>query len=133
VEVADSPAGQVRALGEVREYRFAKARMVLARQAEGEKKADEALTQWRAAACLLAERRLLHDGNPTAYIATGDADPDRERELRRDEERLWRRLAELFQGRGEQRLAQLSEEQAEAVTNSHTRLEQIIENEYPQR
>ena len=133
VEVADSPSGQVRALGEIRDYRFARARMALARQAEAEGKMDEAFTQWRAAACLLAERRLLHDGNPAAYIAAGDADPTNERDLRAEEERLWQRLSELFRARGETRLAQLSEEQAAAVAASHGRLEEIIEKEYPQR
>lgn len=129
--VEESPVGQVRALGEVRDYRFARARMALARREEAAGRMDTALEHLRAAACLLAQRRLLHDGNPAAYIATGDGDPETERELRGEEERLWMRLRALYRTRGDSRLAELCGDQAVAVSASFDRLESILRESYP--
>jgi O-antigen ligase/tetratricopeptide (TPR) repeat protein len=121
-EVAASPVGQVHALGEVRDYRFARAHMALARVEPEPAATDHRL----AAAALLAERRSLHDANPVAYLGVGEWEPENERDLRTEEQRLWTRLAEDFQARGENRLASLAAEQADTVDRSRTRLEEII-------
>jgi O-antigen ligase len=125
-QVEESPVGQVRALAEVLDYRFARARMALARDAERTGDRDGALAQEKLAACLLGERRHLHDGNPTSYIALGGWDPDTERDLRTQEQHLWTQVAEGYRSRGNARLAGLSAAEAIEVDRSRDRLEQII-------
>ncbi len=126
VEVEDSPAGQVRALGEVREYRFARARVTLANVAEREGRADEAFEHRRRAACLLAERRRLHDDNPVSYMFGAPWSAQTERDLRSEEEFLWRQLAQEYGRRGDSRRAELSEEMATGMDEARRRLEKII-------
>lgn len=126
VAVEDSPAGQVRALGEVREYRFARARVILANTAEREGRPDEAFEHRRRAACLLAERRRLHDDNPVSYMFGAPWAAQTERDLRSEEEFLWKQLAREYRSRGDDRRAELSEEMAAGMEEARRRLEKII-------
>jgi tetratricopeptide (TPR) repeat protein len=124
-DLEDSPVGQVRALNEVLDYRFARARMALA-QAEPD---PEAASKHRTrAACLLARRRLLFERGPGGYRAVGDWDPRmpaNEEQLRYEERTLWQRLAQEYRERRENRLAELAERQAEESVGSLEHLERI--------
>jgi tetratricopeptide (TPR) repeat protein len=127
--VEDSDIGQVRALGEVLDYRFAKARIQLAIAAELRKDAKSAFEQRKKAACLLAQRRRFHDDNPVAYLAMGDWDAGVERELRGDEEALWKRLEKDYRQRKESRLAELCVAQSKAARESRPRIEEILKEQ----
>ncbi|HEU4754045.1 MAG TPA: O-antigen ligase family protein, partial [Armatimonadota bacterium] len=127
VAVEESPMGRVRALGEVRDYRFARAHEALAGEAVLKQRPAEAFEHRKAAACLLGERRRLFTANPVSYVSMGDWDPQTEHELRGEEERLWQQLAQEYRARGENRLAELSSEQAADVEKSREPLEKIIE------
>lgn len=123
LQVEESPVGQVRALGEVRDYRFARARIEVARSTT---EPGAALEHRRRAACSLAERRMLVDGNPATYVMLGEWEAGTERDLRRDEALLWGQLAGEYRREGDARRAQLCQEQVTAVNESLPRLEEII-------
>lgn len=124
-EVEASPVGQVRALGEVLDWRFARAHQTLA-NVLAKRDPEKAFTHRRGAACLLAQRRRLFLNNPTMYLALEDVDPDRERSLLADEERLWTDLAADFRQRGEARTGELALEQVAKVDTDRERLEQVL-------
>jgi tetratricopeptide (TPR) repeat protein len=126
-DVEDSPVGRIRALSEIRDYRYARARMALAQDAAARGNRKEADEQWQRAACLLAERRILFQAEPTGYRATGDFELTTERELRAQEAQLWTTLAEDFGRRGDKRLAGLAEEQAAHARESADRLQAIFD------
>jgi putative inorganic carbon (HCO3(-)) transporter len=125
VEVEASPVGQVRALSEVLEWRFARAHIALA-NVLAKREPEQAFEHRRAAACLLAQRRQLYLSNPVVYLAVEDADGDRERSLQADEERLWNELADAYRRRGEAHTADLALEMAGKVDADRERLEKII-------
>lgn len=125
VQVEASPVGQVRALSEVLEWRFARAHIALA-NVQAKREPAKTFEHRRAAACLLAQRRTLLLANPVSYLAMEDLDADRERSLQADEERLWNQLAEVYRGRGEARTADLALEMAGKVDADRERLEKII-------
>ena len=125
-EVEGTPVQQVRALPELRDWRYARARLALAREADATGNKEEAFNQRKTAACFLGQRHRLVDGGPDTYRSMGDWDPDLERELRTDEEQLWRWLAEAYHRRGEDRLAALCTEQVEVVNQSRATLEKIL-------
>lgn len=127
VQVEQSPVQRVRAIADFRDWRYPRARVVLAREAELAGRKEEALAQRKAAACFLAERRLLETASPYAYTGLGDWDWDRERELRGEEEQLWHTLSEEYRRRGENRLSGLCADQAAAVQQSRDSLEKLIE------
>jgi tetratricopeptide (TPR) repeat protein len=124
--VEASPAGQVRALGEVRDWRFAMAHMQVGAAARRAGQAEEAHERDRDAACRFAERRVLVDRNPTPFIALGEGDPETEAEFRRYEEALWSRLAQDYAGRGENDLGRLCREQAAAAAESRRTLRERL-------
>jgi tetratricopeptide (TPR) repeat protein len=126
VEIEESPIGQVRALGEVRDYRPARAHVQLAIAADTVRQRDEALSHRKAAACILAQRRRLFTNNPTSYIALGDWDARVEQDLRSEEAGLWRRLAQDYRARGENHLADLAQQQVAAVDGSREALQKVI-------
>jgi O-antigen ligase/tetratricopeptide (TPR) repeat protein len=126
LEVEKSPIVQVPALGEIRDYRFARARMALAAASEAKGDSQQAFEYRKAAACALAERRQLFDRNPAGYVAVGDFDPDTEAELRAEEQRLWQALAQDYRRQGRNHLADLSAEQGQAVEKSWQKLEKLL-------
>jgi tetratricopeptide (TPR) repeat protein len=126
VEIEESPIGQVRALGEVRDYRPARAHVQLAIAADVVRRPDEALAHRKAAACILAQRRRLFTNNPTSYVALGDWDARVEQDLRSEEGGLWRRLAQDYRTRGENHLADLAQQQVTAVDASREALQKVI-------
>lgn len=123
VELEESPVGQLRALNEVLDYRFARARMELARAATDP---EEAFQHRKKAACFLAERRELFQAMPAAYQSVGDFQLSTERELRTQEAELWEQVAEEFRRRGDNRLAELSVEQAERARTNLETVEKIF-------
>lgn len=125
VQVEASPVGQVRALSEIVEWRFARAHQALA-NVLAKRDPERAFEHRKAAACLLAQRRQLFLGNPSAYLATEDLDMDRERSLFADEERLWTELADDYRRCGEAHTADLALEQSQKVDADRERLEKII-------
>jgi O-antigen ligase/tetratricopeptide (TPR) repeat protein len=125
-ELEDSNIGQVRALAQVRDYRFARARMALAAEADGRQERAMAQEQRRRAACLLAERRRLHDVDPTAYFAVGDWEPELERTLRTEEEQLWKRLSENYGREGDRVRSTCCDDLTAELDRSRTRLEEIV-------
>ncbi|MGV3719505.1 MAG: tetratricopeptide repeat protein, partial [Actinomycetota bacterium] len=133
VEVEASPVGQVRALSEHIEWRFAKAHLALSSLSAPRDNPDAPFQHRRAAACLLAQRRLLFHGNPAAYLAVEELDADLERSLRADEEKLWQRLAVDFEERGDTRAAELAREQSGKVDETREQLEQIIKEVHENR
>jgi tetratricopeptide (TPR) repeat protein len=125
VKVEASPVGQVRALAEYLEWRFARAHMALASSLE--RIDPEAAFQHRkAAACLLAQRRLIFNGSPAVYLVYDSLDEDLERALRADEERLWKTLVGDYRRQGETHLADLAREQVEQVDTGRERMEQLF-------
>lgn len=133
VQVEASPVGQVRALNEHIEWRYAKAHLALSSLTPGRDNRDEPFQHRRAAACLLAQRRMLFHGNPVAYLAVEELDADLERSLRADEEKLWQRLATDFAARGDARAAELAREQSVKVDETREHLEQIIKEVHESR
>jgi tetratricopeptide (TPR) repeat protein len=130
--VEDSDVGKLRALNEVVNYRFARARMRLAQDAQSRGNADEAHAQRRRAACLLAERRTFFDAAPLMYRSDGDFNPGTERELRLQEAQLWSQLGEDFRARRDNRLAALAEEQAAKARESMEGLRALFEQFGPE-
>jgi tetratricopeptide (TPR) repeat protein len=126
VAVEESLVGQLPALAEVKEHRFARARAELARDAEARGEAETAFRHRRAAACLLAERRRLLLASPAAYRSVGDFNRQEERELRRLEAALWREVAPGFRARGEGALADLALTEALAAEDT-TALEALFD------
>ena len=125
VQVEASPVGQVRALSEIIEWRFARAHQALA-NVLARRNPDQASVHRRAAACLLARRRKLFLNNPVVYLATEEVDVDRERSLQADEEQLWTELAEDYRRRGEPHIADLALKQAQEVDADRERLQKVI-------
>ncbi|MFN3648433.1 MAG: O-antigen ligase family protein [Armatimonadota bacterium] len=125
VELEDTPVGRVRPLAEVVDYRFPLARLRVASTAPPE----EALTHYRRAACVLAQRRRLHDANPALYQSggAGEYDPELERRLRQEETRAWRQVAQRLRRQGDERVAALAEEQAGQVEATRERLEELLQ------
>lgn len=121
-----SPAGQVHALGEVRDYRFSRARLALARDSAAAGRAEEAWDHLKSGACLLAERRRMYDANPVPFVQLGERDRQAERDLRSQERQVWEQVAQEYRRRGENRLAELSAEQASAADRSLERLEELF-------
>ena len=126
VAVEASPVGRVRALGAIREFRFARAHAALALSEEAAGRPAEAFGHRKSAACLLADRRVWFDLDPTIYIALGDFREDTERDLRNEEQSLWDRLAKDYSSRRENRLAELCREQSAAIEKSRERLEALV-------
>ena len=125
VQVEASPVGQIRALSEVLEWRFARAHQALA-NVLAKRDPEAAFKHRRAAACLLAQRRRLFLNNPTIYLAMDELDADRERALQAEEERLWTALADDYRRRGEARTAELALEQVQKVDADREPLEKTI-------
>jgi hypothetical protein len=124
--VEDSPIAQVNALGEFQDFRFARARMQLARADDRSGNRAGAMTQRLRAACLLAERRVHFTNRPESYAAFHDWSRDTERELRTDEENLWRQLSKDYRASGDAHRADLAAQQAQLVDASRDDLERII-------
>lgn len=99
-EVEDSEAGQVRALSEIRDFRFARARLMLAADAERRGNPSEAAELRRAAACLLGFRRRLAEISPAAYLAVGEYYLSTERELYDQELQVWKQLRQIYAAEG---------------------------------
>lgn len=124
--IEDSPAGQLRALNELRDYRFGRARLALAQEAAANGQREEALRQLFKAACFLAERRIFFQGYPAVYRVTGDWDLTTERELRQQEAQAWTSLAADWRRKGDRRRADLATEQATNATASLDKLDEIF-------
>ncbi len=99
-EMEDSEAGQVRALSEIRDFRFARARLALAADAERRGNPSEAAELRRAAACLLGFRRRLAEVSPAAYLAVGEYYLSTERELYDQELQVWKQLRQGYAAEG---------------------------------
>ncbi len=125
-ELEDSPVGRVRALAEVRDYRFARARMELARIEEGARQPDAAFAHRSRAACLLSARRRLYEGNPAAYEFTGETNPRLEQDLRQEERTLWEGISREYRRRGDAEKAVLASKEVEAVDASWGRLQEAM-------
>lgn len=124
VELERGELGQIRPLGEYRDFRFALAHARLARASEDE---GEALKHRRSAACLLSERRQLLFASPWSYAALpGEWDPTRERNLLREEAELWEAVAEGLDAAGENRLAALAREQSKAALEATMRVGDLM-------
>jgi O-antigen ligase len=126
VEVEESPVGQLPALAEVKDHRFARARAILAQDLRRRGSVDEAFRHQRAAACLLSERRALFVASPAAYQSVGEFSRQNELDLRRLEAGLWRELAPEFRRRGEPRLADLAEAEAHRAESDTEALDRIF-------
>lgn len=125
--VDESPVGQVRALPELREYRYARARAALAADADRRGQAEFAFEHRRRAACLLGERRQLHDNNPLSYLLDRSWSYQTESELRSEEEALWARLAKDYRAKGDEHRASLCEEMIGRIPKSREKLREIRE------
>ncbi len=121
-EIEVSPVVRVRALTEMRDYRLARARLELARFADQAGRPEEALMHRKRAACTLAARRRLFDGATVNYIVTGDYQPGLENQLRAEEQRLWRFLAQTYRQRGERRMATFCDDEYDSVEKSWEKL-----------
>lgn len=125
VQTADTPVAQVRALGEVLDFRYARARQEVARAEEGVGHAEPAYRQRWMAACFLAQRRRLFDGNPGAYFAVGERDRDNENRLRQEEIALWKWLSTEFMHRHDTARASESLKEVDAVRRSWEELQKL--------
>lgn len=124
VEIHSGEPGQVRALGEFRDYRIPMARMALAAGANE----AERLEQLRRGACELAERRRLLLTSPWTYMALpGEWDPTRERDLIRAEVRAWMDAAEVYRARGEKQLSELARKEASSAEASFEELRKLTD------
>ena len=126
VEVEESPIGRVRALGELRDHRFARARVALAAALDQRGETAQAHEQRLKAAVLLAERRRLFDGSPATYILTGGWDARTERDLRTEEQALWNVVRRYFSEHGDSVRAQRCAEMLDDLAKSRPRLEEHI-------
>ena len=74
-------------------------------------------------------RRIMFERSPRTYAGVGQFNwrtPKPERDLRDQEEALWKQVAKDYRTRGENHLAELSEKQAGDVEASRELLEKII-------
>ena len=100
LRIEASPVDRVRALGGIRERRYAEAHLFLAERAAARGEAERAYQEFLAAGCRLLERRLNFYANRLTSLAANGVNPVRERRLTDLEAGVWQRLLPEFRRRG---------------------------------
>ncbi len=126
-DVEESPTGKVRAVAEYRDYRFAIARVELAKDADRRGDAQESLSLRQGAATILGERRLIQEVSTLSYLVVGDFDRGQESALRDLEVELWTRLASEFRKSGKVELASSCEEMARSAREGMKNLREVFD------
>ncbi|MBI3912354.1 MAG: O-antigen ligase family protein [Armatimonadetes bacterium] len=125
VAVEESPVGQVRALGEERDPRFALAHAALGWMAWEAQDRETARRELERAACALAERRFVSRWLQEVYRATGRWDPARESDLLRREAEIWAWLANQFMRDGDRSLAEAARKQERQAREEMEKLQKL--------
>jgi tetratricopeptide (TPR) repeat protein len=119
VAVSRSPAGTVRALEQMRDYRPAEAHAILGDAAVKAGKLDEAISHFRPAARQLqARRRELTAGGFETAILAGKSSALEEERLLALERSIWPRLTDLYRRTGDLENARWASDQAAAAARA---------------
>ena len=122
LKVEQSPVEQVKALGAVRDHRYALAHLFIASQLERQGDPEGAHQEYVAAACRLRERRLNFEINRAGNIIIGGGDPAEELQLVDAEAGIWRRLFAEFEQQGRGDLAEAVREQLQDLAERRANL-----------
>jgi O-antigen ligase len=112
VEIEQSPAGRVRAISELRDYRFSLAHQKLGDAALGARDSAAARQEYLAAACGIAAMREEMENVGTYLEGLGLPSPPRLRELGESELQMWNWLAADFARTGDAARAAAAREMA---------------------